>query len=251
MRPMAFKDYFSEHAAGYADHRPHYPPAMFAWLAQQCPAHDLAWDCATGNGQAATGLAAYFDRVIATDASQAQLSQANPRDNIHYVCASAEQVPLVTNSLDLITVAQAVHWFDRPRFYAEVDRLLVPGGVLALWCYGLFHITPEIDALILDYYQHTIGNYWPPERRHIEQAYQRIDFPYTERATPNYQMQVEWNLPQVIGYLATWSATRLFIKATGRDPLPTLEQLLTVVWEGPQQPRAIDWPIYLKVANKP
>ncbi len=248
---MVFKDYFSDHAAGYASYRPHYPDALFQWLAQCCPQPVNAWDCATGSGQAAYALSKYFQQVIATDASQAQLTQAAPHDNIHYVCASAEHVPLVTHSLDLITVAQAVHWFDRPRFYAEVDRLLVPGGLLALWCYGLFRITPEIDALILDYYQHTVGTYWPPERRHIEQAYQCIGFPYTERATPNYRMQVEWNLTQVMGYLATWSATRLFIEATGRDPLPTLEQLLMAAWGDPQQPRAIDWPIYLKAGNKP
>ena len=248
---MAFKDYFSVHAAGYASHRPHYPAAMFTWLAQQCTQHHNAWDCASGSGQAAVALAPHFQHVIATDASHAQLTQATPGHNIHYVCASAEQVPLTTNSLDLITVAQAVHWFDRPRFYREVDRLLVPEGVLALWCYGLFQITLEIDALVLDYYQHTVGEYWPPERRHIEQAYQSIGFPYTESDTPNYQMQVEWNLPQVMGYLATWSATRLFIKATGRDPLPTLEQLLTAAWGDPQQCRPIHWPIHLKAGNKP
>ena len=248
---MASKDYFSDHAAGYASYRPHYPAAMFTWLAQQCEQQRNAWDCATGSGQAAVALAPYFQHVIATDASQAQLTQATPHDNIHYVCASAEQVPLASNSLDLITVAQAAHWFDRPHFYREVDRLLVPDGVLALWCYGLFQITPEIDALILDYYQHTVGEYWPPERRHIEQAYQSIGFPYTERDTPNYQMQLEWNLPQVMGYLATWSATRLFVKATGRDPLPTLEQLLTAAWGDPQQRRPIHWPIHLKAGNKP
>ena len=248
---MAFKDYFSDHAAGYASYRPYYPAAMFQWLTEQCAQHRNAWDCATGSGQAADALAPYFQHVIATDASHAQLTQATPHDNIHYVCASAEQAPLVSNSLDLITVAQAAHWFDRPRFYREVDRLLVPDGVLALWCYGLFQITPEIDALILDYYQHTVGEYWPPERRHIEQAYQNIGFPYSERDTPNYQMQLEWNLPQVMGYLATWSATRLFVKATGRDPLPTLEQLLTAAWGDPQQRRPIHWPIHLKVGSKP
>jgi len=248
---MAFKDYFSDHAAGYASYRPHYPAAMFSWLAGQCSRHHNAWDCATGSGQAAIALAPYFENIIATDASHAQLSQATPGDNIHYVCASAEQLPIADCSLDLITVAQAAHWFDRPRFYREVDRLLASSGVLALWCYGLFQITPEIDALILDYYQHTVGAYWPPERRHIEQAYQGIGFPYTERETPNYQMQVEWNLPQVMGYLATWSATRLFVNATGRDPLPTLEQLLTAAWGDPQQRRPFHWPIHLKVGNKP
>lgn len=248
---MAFKDYFSDHAAGYASYRPHYPAEIFSWLAQQCEQQRNAWDCATGSGQAAVALAPYFERVIATDASDAQLTQATPGDNIHYICASAEQVPLTAHSLDLITVAQAAHWFDRSRFYREVDRLLVPDGVLALWCYGLFQIAPDIDALILDYYQHSVGAYWPPERRHIERAYSDIDFPYVERPTAEYKMQVDWNLPQVMGYLATWSATRLFVKATGRDPLPTLEQLLTAAWGDPQQRHPIHWPIHLKVGNKP
>ena len=248
---MAFKDYFSDHAAGYASHRPHYPAAMFDWLAQQCLSHDMAWDCATGSGQAATALAPYFERIIATDASQAQLVEATAGNNIDYVCASAEQVPLADQSLNLITVAQAAHWFDLSRFYREVDRLLVPRGILALWCYGLFQITPEIDTLIQDYYQHTVGEYWPPERRHVEQAYESIVFPYVERKSPAYHMQVEWNLDQVMGYLATWSATRLYRKATGQDPLPALTQQLTDAWGDPQQPRGIQWPLHLKVGNKP
>jgi ubiquinone/menaquinone biosynthesis C-methylase UbiE len=248
---MAFKDYFSDHAAGYASYRPHYPAAMFNWLAQQCTQQRNAWDCASGNGQAAVALTPYFENIVATDASHAQLTQAIPHDNIHYVCATAEQAPLVNNSLDLITVAQAAHWFNRTRFYREVDRLLASDGVLALWCYGLFQITPEIDALILDYYQHTLGEYWPPERRHIERAYSDIGFPYVERPAPEYNMQVDWNLAQVMGYLATWSATRLFIKATGRDPLSTLEQLLTAAWGDPQQRSPIHWPIHLKVGSKP
>ena len=128
---MAFKDYFSDHATGYADHRPHYPAAMFAWLAQQCQHHDLAWDCASGNGQAALALAPHFERIIATDASQAQLIEATPHNKSHYVCASAEQVPLTDQSLNLITVAQATHWIDLPRFYREVERLLIPNGVMA------------------------------------------------------------------------------------------------------------------------
>ncbi len=248
---MAFKDYFSDHAAGYASYRPHYPAEIFSWLAQQCEQQRNAWDCATGSGQAAAVLSEYFQRVIATDASHSQLIQARPQDNIHYVCASAEQVPLKENSLNLITVAQAAHWFDRSRFYHEVDRLLVSNGVLALWCYGLFQITPEVDALILDYYQHTVGTFWPPQRRHIEQAYETIDFPYSEMGSPGFNMQLKWNLSQVMGYLATWSATRLFIKATGRDPLPTLEQLLTAAWGDPGHTRTIHWPLHLKVGSKP
>ena len=181
---MAFKDYFSEQAPGYASYRPHYPDNLFAWLADISPSQQRVWDCATGSGQAAAALASQFEQVIATDASHAQLLQAQSQVNIHYVCASAEQVPLANDSLDLITVAQAAHWFDLPRFYQEVDRLLVTGGVLAVWCYGLFQISTASDAIIHHYYKETIGAYWPAERRHIEQAYAQLPFPYALLESP-------------------------------------------------------------------
>jgi ubiquinone/menaquinone biosynthesis C-methylase UbiE len=248
---MAFKDYFSEQATGYASYRPHYPDNLFAWLADISPGQQRVWDCATGSGQAATALATQFEQVIATDASHAQLIQAQPQANISYVCAHAEQVPLATNSLVLITVAQAAHWFDLPRFYQEVDRLLTAGGVLAVWCYGLFHITPEIDTIIKHYYQNTVGAYWPAERRYVEDAYASLSFPYAPLATPGFMMQVDWNLSQVMGYLATWSATRLYMKATGANPLPALQNQLAAHWGTPTQARSVQWPLHLKVGHKP
>ena len=248
---MAFKDYFSEQATGYASYRPHYPDNLFAWLADISPRQQRVWDCATGSGQAAAALASQFEQVIATDASQAQLLQAQTQVNIHYICARAEQVPLANNSLDLITVAQAAHWFDLPRFYQQVDRLLTAGGVLAIWCYGLFHITPEIDSIIKHIYQDTVGAYWPAERRHIEDAYANLSFPYAPLVTPGFLMQADWNLSQLIGYLATWSATRLYIKACGKDPLTDLEHQLAAHWGAPNQAHRVEWPLHLKVGLKP
>ena len=247
---MAFKDYFSEQAADYSRYRPQYPSGLFAWLATISPRQQRAWDCATGSGQAAVALASHFSQVIATDASPAQLRQAQPRANVRYVCARAEQVPLANAAVDLITVAQAAHWFDWPHFQREVDRLLVPDGVLAIWCYGLFHISPAIDAVIQAYYQHTLGPYWPAERQHIDQAYARLAFPYALLTTPPFSMQLEWKLSQVMGYLATWSATRLFIKTTGDDPLPALQDRLAVHWGAPAQARRVQWPLHLKVGHK-
>jgi SAM-dependent methyltransferase len=249
--PMAAKDYFSEQAAGYASYRPHYPPRLFAWLAQISPCQQRAWDCATGSGQAAVALTSHFAQIIATDASQAQLCQAQPHTNIHYVCASAEQMPLANDTMDLITVAQAAHWFDLPRFYQEVERLLTAGGVLAIWCYGLFHISPAIDAIIQAYYEYTVGAYWPAERRHIEDAYTNLSYPYAPLPTPTFTMQADWNLPQVMGYLATWSATRLYMKATGANPLPALQNQLAANWGTPTQARSVQWPLHLKVGHKP
>ena len=248
---MAFKDYFSAQAAGYALYRPQYPPELFAWLASISPAQQRVWDCATGSGQAATALRAHFEQVVASDTSMAQLRQATPHASLRYVCCNAEQVPLGNTSLDLITVAQAAHWFDLPRFYNEVERLLRPAGVLAIWCYGLFHVNPVIDALIQHYYKDTLGAYWPAERHHIEQAYAQLPFPYTLMETPAFTLQVRWNLSQVMGYLATWSATQLYIKTTGDDPLPGLQAELAVHWGDPDQAYHVEWPLHLKVGCKP
>ena len=248
---MAFKDYFSEQAEGYAGYRPHYPASLFTWLADICPQRRCVWDCATGSGQAAAALASQFEQVIATDASHAQLLQAQSQVNIHYVCASAEQVPLANDSLDLITVAQAAHWFELPHFYQQVERLLVTGGVLAIWCYGLFRITPEIDTIIQHYYQNTVGAYWPAERRYVEDAYASLSFPYAPLATPGFMMQADWNLSQVMDYLATWSATHLYMKATGANPLPALQNQLAAHWDVPTQARSVQWPLHLKVGHKP
>lgn len=248
---MAFKDYFSAQATGYASYRPHYPDSLFDWLPQISPRQQRAWDCATGSGQAATALASQFEQVIATDASQAQLQQAQAHTNIHYILARAEQVPLANDSLDLITVAQAAHWFDLPHFYQEVERLLVTGGVLAIWCYGLFRINPAMDAIIHHYYQHPLGAYWPAERRYVEQAYTNLAFPCAPLPTPGFMMQADWNLSQVMGYLATWSATRLYMKATGDDPLPALQDQLAAHWDAPTQARRMQWPLHLKVGHKP
>lgn len=247
---MSFKDYFSEQAAAYASYRPHYPPELFAWLASITSRRQRAWDCATGSGQAALALASHFAQVIASDASQAQLHHAQPHTRIHYVCASAEQIPLVDTSVDLITVAQAAHWFTWPRFLQEVARVLHPGGVLAIWCYGLFQISPAIDELLRDYYQHTLGAYWPAERRHIENAYADLSLPYPPLAPPAFMMQTDWNLSQVMGYLASWSATRLYLNATRTDPLPALQARLAKHWGAPALARRVQWPLHLKVGQK-
>lgn len=248
---MAFKDYFSTQASGYAHHRPQYPNELFAWLASISPMQQHVWDCATGSGQAAVALTAHFEQVIASDASLAQLRQAPTHRQLHYVCCQAEQVPLKNTTLDLITVAQAAHWFHLPHFYAEVERVLRPQGVLALWCYGLFQINPAIDAVIQHYYQQIIGDYWPPERRHIETAYAQLSFPYALIAAPAFGLRVEWNLAQVTGYLATWSATQLYIKAKGKDPLPGLQAELADHWGDPAQLHRVEWPLHLKVGRKP
>ena len=185
---MTFQDHFSQLAARYARARPTYPPALFTELARLTRDHASAWDCGTGNGQAAMGLAEHFRSVVATDPSEAQLSKARPDPRITYRLGGEASSGLPPGSVDLVTAAQAAHWFDLAAFYSEARRVLRPGGVIALWCYGLCHITPEVDALMAEFYQKTVGPYWPPERHHIDAAYRSLDFPFEEAPFPAVAM---------------------------------------------------------------
>ena len=209
------KDHFSGHADQYEAFRPTYPDALFSYLATLCPSHELCWDCATGNGQAAVALAPYFNTVVATDASQKQIDHAHARENVHYRVAPADRAPLADGSVDLVTVAQALHWFDLPRFYAEVRRVARPDGVIAVWCYQLHTITPEVDAIVEHYYADIVGADWPPERRLVEEGYKTLEFPFVEIAPPTFQMVHSWDMSHVLGYLSSWSATQRYQKRTG------------------------------------
>ncbi len=209
---MSFKDkdHFSGHADRYEAFRPSYPESLFAYLASLCLTRELAWDCATGNGQAAVALAPYFRNVVATDASRKQIDQARQREHIRYLVAPAEDVPLESASVDLVSVAQALHWLDLPRFYAEVRRVVRPGGILAVWCYELHSITPEVDAVIRRFYTDIVGSYWPPECRLVEEGYQTLPFPFDELTPPGFQMTQSWDLAHLMGYLDSWSATQRY-----------------------------------------
>jgi Methylase involved in ubiquinone/menaquinone biosynthesis len=246
---MSFKDHFSAHARDYARYRPTYPGELFAWLSQIAPQHTYAWDCATGNGQAAVGLAAYFDSVIATDASSDQLRNAEPHPRIVYRIAPAERSGLKTGSIDLIAVAQALHWLDLPRFFAEANRVMRPAGVLAAWAYKVVRITPEIDRVIGDFYTRIVGPFWPPGRAIVEAGYATIDFPFEELNPPRFEMKACWTLSQLVGYLRTWSATQKYIAARKTDPLDHLEQVLLPLWRD-HRTRTIRWPLSLRVGRK-
>jgi ubiquinone/menaquinone biosynthesis C-methylase UbiE len=201
-----FKDHFSKQAAEYAKFRPRYPRQLFRYLASIASTRGLAWDCATGNGQAAVALAEQFDHVIATDASEKQVANAEPDTRVEYRVAPAEDSGIESNTVDLITVAQALHWFDLDRFYAEVRRVLKSEGVLAAWAYKLATITPAIDAVVNRYYSEVVGAYWPEERVLVEQ-FEDLEFSFAEITAPSFAMVAQWNLEQVLGYLRTWSAT--------------------------------------------
>ena len=247
---MTFKDHFSKQAADYAKFRPRYPRELFEYLGSVAPSRALAWDCATGNGQAAVELAEVFDRVIATDASEKQIANAEPQDRVEYRIASAEESGLESDTIDLIMVAQALHWFDLPRFYEEVPRVLKSKGVFAASAYKFFHITPEIDPLVNHrYYDKVVGPFWPPERTLVEK-FEELPFPFSEIQTPSFEMIAQWNLEHLLGYLRSWSATQRCIAAKNRDPLEIIAGELRAAWGDAKEPRRVVWPLTLRVGIK-
>ena len=245
-----FKDYFSSVSKNYVKNRPTYPPALFDWLAGQCMSHGLVWDCGTGNGQAATELVRYFDRVLATDASAAQIAHAVVHPKIEYRVASAERNGIDSQCVDLVVIAQALHWFDLNRFYAEVSRILKPGGLVAAWSYGVLKTEDEeINAMIQRFYHDEIGPYWPPERKHVETGYSDLDFPFTRIPTPSFAMSANWTLEQLLGYFRSWSATAHFIKDKGFDPVTNLEFPLRDLWKDFNQHRVVEWPLAILLGS--
>jgi SAM-dependent methyltransferase len=245
---MSFADHFSKQSSDYAKYRPGYPQALFDWLKTLTVTHDLAWDVGTGNGQAAVELARFFARVVATDPSAAQINNAVAHANVEYSEQAAERSDLATHSVDLVTVAQALHWFDFERFYAEVKRVLKPGGVLAAWTYTLNQVTPEIDAVVRHYYQEVVGLYWPAERKFVDECYRTIPFPLTEVTAPSIRMATRWTLQDYIGYLHTWSATQRYQQALHQNPVEKIAAALTSAW-GEQAQRSIHWPIHIRVGR--
>lgn len=246
-----FKDHFSALAAAYARYRPRYPASLFADLAAVAPGNALAWDCATGNGQAAAGLAAHFAEVLATDASADQIAAASGPGNVRFAVAPAEASGLPDACVDLLLVAQAAHWFDLPAFYAEAARVLKPGGVLALLTYSGVRIDADLDPLLREFHQVTVGPYWPPERRHVENDYRDLPFPWPEIPFPAQAMTADWTLDELLGYLGTWSATRAYREQRGEDPLPALRAALRPRWGDPGQARTVRWPLPLRIGRRP
>ena len=245
-------DYFSRQAAEYAQYRPRYPAEMIAYYASTVAHRRLAWDCATGNGQLAVPLAAYFDRVVATDISAEQLARAERHEHVEYRVAPAEASGLATASADLITVAQALHWFDLDAFYAEAHRVLAPGGVLGVSSYGSAAIVdaPVLASLFNDFESKIVGPYWPPRRELVGEALRSLPFPFAELEAPDFQLEVDWTLPALVGYARSWSATARYIAAHGDDPTVELQAALQVEWGPPEQTRRIRWPFVVRAGAR-
>jgi SAM-dependent methyltransferase len=249
-RLSRFADHFSGHADDYARFRPDYPADLFGWLAGISPTQQLAWDCACGNGQAALGLASEFRQVVATDASENQIQKALAHDRVDYRVAPAEHSGLESASVDLITVAQALHWFDLDAFYLEAKRVLRTGGVLAVWSYGLARISPELDAVVHHLYQDLVGPYWPMERRLVESGYSEIDFPFREIEPKPFAMESAWSLEMLSGYLRTWSAVKRYQADKGEDPVLLVLPALEKAWGDSTAARLICWPLNLRVGYR-
>jgi SAM-dependent methyltransferase len=248
---VTFKDHFSGHAAGYAAYRPVYPLALVEALAGLSSRHEVAWDCGCGSGQLSVLLAERFAHVIATDASAQQIAHATQHPRVEYRCVPAEVSGLADASIDLIVVAQAVHWFDLPAFYREVRRVARPGAPLALVTYNLLHIDERIDRIIGAYYYGVVNAYWPPERRLVEENYRSLDFPFRAIDPPSIAMTAEWSLPEVLGYVETWSAVVAARKAIGSAPMDRFAAELTAAWidawGDANVRREVRWPLALRV----
>lgn len=250
MRGMS-TDHFTAVAKQYAHSRPTYPPELFAWLAQACAERELAWDVGAGNGQASAALAEHFAKVWATDLSEAQIAQAASHPRIEYRVAPADRSGLPDASVDLVTVAQALHWFDLDAFYSEVRRVLKPSGLIAVWTYGVLHVEGDaVEERVSRFYHDVVGAYWPAERRHVETAYAQLPFPFAKVPSPEFAIRLAWTLDDLLGYCRSWSATARCQSATGSDPVTALEADLAPVWGARDQRRVVTWPIAMHVGAR-
>ncbi|CRX37929.1 class I SAM-dependent methyltransferase [Estrella lausannensis] len=239
------KDLFSKQAAEYAKYRPGYPRALYDCIFSHVRNFDQAWDCATGNGQAAVELAAKFQSVIATDMSRKQIEHADQRPNITYQVCPAEKTPFPDHCFDLVTVAQALHWFDFDAFYPELERVLKPEGFFAAWSYGVARVTPEIDRVVDHLYHDLLGSYWDGRRALIDEEYRTIPFPLKRRDAPSLSIELDWTLEHFISYFArTWSAVQTYVDKNGVNPVDLIAPDLEREWRGAPT-RKIRWPIYL------
>jgi SAM-dependent methyltransferase len=246
---MPFRDHFSNQAGEYARFRPGYPQALFDYLAGQAPSQKLAWDCGTGSGQAAVRLAERFQRVIATDASQAQIEHAVRQPGIEYRVEPAESTSIDSHTVDLITAGVAVHWFEFDPYYTEVRRVANPGALIAVWTYHYPAIAPEVDAFIEQMNRELLSGYWPERIRYLEEHYATLPFPFEPVPAPRFEMQTEWYVQDMAGFINSWSATQRYLTENGEDALESVWTELGRAWGGADKKRLVSWPLYLRVGR--
>ena len=245
---MQTKDYFSDQSKIYATFRPTYPDELYQFIFKHLKNKNVAWDCATGNGQVAQYLAPHFQGVYATDISQQQIDNATQASNIFYSVGKAEETGFKNNQFDLITVGQALHWFNRQAFYKEVKRIGKPDGLIAVWGYANLNISPAIDKPFMDFYNNTVGPYWDEARRLVEREYEGVEFPFQQIPSPKFQIKVNWTLERLSGYLSSWSATQKFIKTNGYNPVDKFIQSLSDLWK-PGESKSVTFPVFLKLGK--
>lgn len=245
-----FQDEFSGQAMLYTEFRPRYPAEIYSFLAGLTPAREIAWDCGTGNGQAAVDLAQHFTTVYATDPSKQQIEHAIPHAKVRYSVGSAEKSLLADHSADIITAAQAAHWFDFAAFIPEVRRVLKPDGVIALWAYGFHHSGDKKVDDILDHIgKTTLKDFWSPQPKMIWNGYKDIPFPFKRIPNPGFRISVNWSMKELIGYFSTWSATQKYIQQTGQHPVQDHYSALTEAWGEPERRRELSCPIVMLVGR--
>jgi len=244
----SFEDRFSSQADAYARYRPQYPAALYEWIALIAPGHDQAWDCGTGSGQAAMGLTRRFRSIIATDPSAQQIANAPAHPQIEYRVAPAEESGLADQSVDAITVAVALHWFDLDRFYAEVKRVLKPGGVIAAWGYTRPRIAPEIDRVLAHYDTVLLQDYWSPRLQLLRDQYRTIAFPCDEITAPEFTAETRWTPAELVGHLSSWSGTQAYRDAHGADPIDLIRAELEQAW-GDAEQRLVRWPLFVRASR--
>ncbi|MEX2589809.1 MAG: class I SAM-dependent methyltransferase, partial [Chitinophagales bacterium] len=238
------KDNFSKQSNAYQQFRPSYPPEIFDFIYGHLKTRECAWDCGTGNGQVAVELAKNFQKVIATDISQKQIDNAPKVSNIDYRLVAAEKAEFPPNYFDLITVAQAVHWFEFDVFFSFAKKVLKPNALIALITYNLLKIDPKTDAVIQYLYKDILGKYWDPERKHVHAAYASIPFPFEEIPSPEFSNSYHWNFEQLIGYLNTWSSVQHYIRQNGKNPVDEIKGELEKAWEGADE-KKVHFPMTL------
>lgn len=240
---------YSPYARQYAQSRPTYPAELFSYLASLVERRDLAWDCATGNGQAARALTNHFKRVIATDISAEQIKHAVPHRQIEYRVAEAERSGLEDISVDLVTVASAIHWFDLERFYEEVRRVVRPGGVLAAWSYHVGYVERPFDQVFLRFYQDVLYDYFSPGARLVDDRYASIILPGQPIDAGPFYVSAQWNLDQMLAFIQSWSGTQQYIKERGEDPAKLIAEELEQVWGAREKVHTIRWPLSIRISR--
>lgn len=245
------KDNFSKQSTGYSRFRPVYPQDLYSEILSHLAELDTCWDCATGNGQIASVLASSFKQILASDISKNQLKNAVVADNVEYVCCRAESTPFADNSFDLITVGQAVHWFDHQHFNDEVQRVAKDNAVIALIGYGLMFVEAEFDRLLWAFYTDVLGDYWDPERRFIDEGYRNVPFPFEEiPLRQEHSIKTTWNRSQLVGYLRTWSSVVRYIDKNGVDPVEAFESQLigSNAWSDMEE-KEVTFPLFVKLGR--